>query len=175
MPPVNDELLDLVDEKDRIIGEVWKSKAHKTPKLIHREVAVAVFNKNGEVLLQQRSLKKKIHPGFWTITTAGHVEKGENPKKTARREIFEEVGIKIKPVYFDKVQVTRAKTESRFFWIYYAILNKKPKTKIAKKEVQKVKWVKIKELDGFLKKQKHPWSTTSHKMITKIAKHLKFI
>ena len=53
-----DELLDLVNEKDEVIGEVWKSVAHKDPTKIHREVAIVVFNNKSEVLLQQRSFKK---------------------------------------------------------------------------------------------------------------------
>jgi isopentenyldiphosphate isomerase len=50
-----DELLDLVDESDQIIGELWKSKAHKGPKLIHREVAIIIHNDKSKVLFQKRS------------------------------------------------------------------------------------------------------------------------
>ena len=56
---MDDELLDLVDENDNIIGEVLKSHANSDPKLIHREAAIAVFNTKGEVLLQQRALTKR--------------------------------------------------------------------------------------------------------------------
>jgi len=48
---MQDELIDLVNEKDEIIGTVWKSQAHKDPKLIHREVGIAIFNTDGCVLL----------------------------------------------------------------------------------------------------------------------------
>src|SRR3989344_3250763 len=97
-----DELLDLVNKKDEVIGTVWKSEAHKNPKLIHREIAVAVFNQNGEVLLQRRSLNKSKGPGKWQITVAGHVSAGEDPRDAVAREVYEELGFKIKPVYFTK-------------------------------------------------------------------------
>lgn len=66
----DDELLDLVNENDEITGTVWKSEVHRNPYLIHREVAIAVFNEKGEILLQQRSLKKENSPGEWKITAA---------------------------------------------------------------------------------------------------------
>lgn len=57
---MDDELLDLVDDHDVVVGGVWKSKAHQDPTLIHREVAVIVFSNKKEVLLQQRSQKKSV-------------------------------------------------------------------------------------------------------------------
>ena len=47
-----DELLDLVNEDDDIIGEVWKSTAHKDPKLIHREISVIISYTKNKVLFQ---------------------------------------------------------------------------------------------------------------------------
>jgi isopentenyldiphosphate isomerase len=91
----SDELLDLVNENDEVVGSVWKSEAHKDNRLTHREVAVALFTKNGEVLLQQRSMKKETGKGEWKVSVAGHVAFGEDPEKAAEREVFEELGIKI--------------------------------------------------------------------------------
>lgn len=85
-----DELLDLVDENDKIIGEVWKSKANQNPKLIHREVAAIVYNEAGKVLFQKRSKYKKVNPGIWAETVAGHVGKVEKPLVAAHRELVEE-------------------------------------------------------------------------------------
>ena len=44
----DDELLDLVNEDDEVIGTVWKSKAHKDPSKIHREVAIVIVNNKEE-------------------------------------------------------------------------------------------------------------------------------
>lgn len=170
-----DELLDLVDEKDCVVGEVWLSEAHKDLSLIHREIAFVAFTTKGEVLLQQRSLNKKIHPGMWALTAAGHVEKGEKPINTAKREVFEELGIKIDPKYLYKVRITRKKSESRFFHVFYQVLNKKPKVKLDPGEVKQVRWVKLLEIDKFATSQKYPFSESSRKMINRVAKHLKFI
>ncbi|MEK7611331.1 MAG: NUDIX domain-containing protein [Patescibacteria group bacterium] len=83
-----DELLDLVDENDQIIGTVLKSEAHHNPKLIHREVAVLLYTRDNHLLLQKRSLLKKVHPGQWAETCAGHIAKGELPLTAARKSFW---------------------------------------------------------------------------------------
>ncbi|HFK1788583.1 MULTISPECIES: NUDIX hydrolase [Bacillus cereus group] len=51
-------------------------------------VAVAVFNKQGQILLQQRQ------NGIWGAP-GGFVELGESTEEAGRREVFEETGIEI--------------------------------------------------------------------------------
>lgn len=97
-----DELLDLVDESDNVIGEVLKSKANRDPKLIHREVAHAIFTQDKKILLQKRSPSKVLDPGQWEVCS-GHVVKGEEPLDAAARELEEELGLKLKSAFIDKV------------------------------------------------------------------------
>jgi isopentenyl-diphosphate delta-isomerase len=72
--PQGDELLDLVDKNDNIIGSVLRSAAHTNTTFIHREILVYIFNAKGEVLLQQRGSNKKVNPSIWVESCAGHVE-----------------------------------------------------------------------------------------------------
>ncbi|HGA0511516.1 NUDIX hydrolase [Bacillus pacificus] len=51
-------------------------------------VAVAVFNEQGQILLQQR------RSGIWGVP-GGFVELGESTEEAGRREVFEETGIEI--------------------------------------------------------------------------------
>ncbi len=145
-----DELLDLVDKDDKVIGTVWKSEAHKDPSKIHREVGIVVITRNNEVLLQKRSSKKKYDAGQWQLGAAGHVAAGEHPLESAKRELSEETSIQAEPVFsykfFDKY-----KSESRIFRIYYVLLANKVKLKWDVNEVDDMKWVK---LDKALKKMK---------------------
>jgi 16S rRNA (adenine1518-N6/adenine1519-N6)-dimethyltransferase len=57
-------------------------------------VHVLVFNKRGEVLLQQRSALKDAHPGVWDSSVAGHLDAGESYEAAALRELDEEMGIR---------------------------------------------------------------------------------
>jgi isopentenyl-diphosphate delta-isomerase len=169
----SDELLDLVSEKDEVIGTIRKSEAHKDSTKIHREVAIAIFNQNGEVLIQRRSLNKANDPGLWKITAAGHVGAGENSKVAAEREIFEELGLAVDAEFlrkgFEKRVGKRGSTEARFFYIYYATVKGSPPVlKLDKTEVMDIKWIRPDKLEAFSKGNDWDVKGLSHKIIMEI-------
>ena len=89
---VSEELLDVVDENDRVIGVEKRGEVHARG-LMHRAVHILVFNSRGELFLQKRSMSKDENPGLWDSSAAGHVDSGEEYLECARREITEELGI----------------------------------------------------------------------------------
>ena len=89
---VSEELLDVVDENDRLIGVKTRGEIHARG-LMHRAVHILVFNSAGDLFLQKRSLSKDENPGLWDSSAAGHVDSGEEYLDCARREIAEELGI----------------------------------------------------------------------------------
>ena len=88
-----DELFELVDKDDRVIGTALRSECHGDPALIHRTAHVIVFSSNRELLLQKRTVTKDIQPGKWDTAVGGHLVPGEDYKHAARRELGEELGI----------------------------------------------------------------------------------
>lgn len=171
-----DELLDQVDKDDNVVGTVWKSQAHANPDIIHREIAFVVFSKQGEVLLQQRSANKTSDPLAWKLTAVGHVGAGERPEVAAERELEEELGFKAKPVFYNKIYISQQQfNESRFFYVYYSLLDELPTLVVDREEVATAKWVKISELNNFAKNYDYDVNGWSHKIIIKIAKYLKLI
>ena len=165
-----DELLDLVDENDNVIGTVWKSEAHGDPTKVHREVDITVFTKAGEVLIQQRS-KFKSNPGKWENTATGHALAGEKPEAAIKRELEEELGIEVEPVYFDKI-FRRKRTEARFLWMYYAMVDKQLELKLDRNEVSAAKWIRPEELKGFAKNNWWDINGMSHKTVNLLAERL---
>ena len=89
---VSEELLDVVDENDRVIGVEKRGEIHARG-LMHRAVHILVFNSRGDLFLQKRSMSKDENPGLWDSSAAGHVDSGEDYLECARREIAEELGI----------------------------------------------------------------------------------
>ncbi len=89
---VSQELLDVVDENDVVIAVKTRGEIHAEG-LMHRAVHILVFNSNGEIFLQKRSMSKDEQPGKWDSSAAGHVDSGESYIECARREITEELGI----------------------------------------------------------------------------------
>ena len=93
LPDNPDELFDLVDERDRVIGTVRRGDAHRDPSLIHRSVQILVLDSEGRILLQLRSAHKDLFPGYYCASASGHVMTGETYDVTASREIIEELGV----------------------------------------------------------------------------------
>lgn len=81
----------LVNAFDEAIGTAEKHDAHLRPRL-HRAFSVFVFNRAGELLLQQRAADKYHSGGLWTNTCCGHPRPGEDTAAAARRRLQEEMG-----------------------------------------------------------------------------------
>jgi 16S rRNA (adenine1518-N6/adenine1519-N6)-dimethyltransferase len=87
-----DEIFDIVDEQDRVIGSDTRSSVHVNNSR-HRAVHMLVQNGAGEIFLQKRSIWKDRNPGLWDSSSAGHVDSGETYNEAADRELREELGI----------------------------------------------------------------------------------
>jgi isopentenyl-diphosphate delta-isomerase len=83
----------LVDELDNQIGIMDKTEAHRGQAQLHRAISVYLFNKHGQLLIQQRSQKKIVGAGQWANTCCGNVRPGESYKECAERRLREELGI----------------------------------------------------------------------------------
>lgn len=84
--------LSIVDENDNVIGKETRENIHKDG-LLHREINVWIYNKNGEILFQRRAKSKDTYPDLLDASVGGHVEIGEDYLVTAVRELKEETGL----------------------------------------------------------------------------------
>ncbi len=87
-----DEYVILVDENDRQIGTCEKLEAHLKG-LLHRAFSIFLFNKDGELLLQQRAIEKYHTGGLWTNTCCSHPRPGEKQEDALQRKLFQEMGV----------------------------------------------------------------------------------
>ena len=81
----------LVNERDEPLGSMEKMEAHRKGAL-HRAFSVFIFNSRGEMLLQQRALKKYHSGGLWTNACCSHPRPGETNEAAALRRLREEMG-----------------------------------------------------------------------------------
>ena len=73
---MHNELLSVVDENDCIIDSCPRHEIHAQG-LRHRAIHILVFNDDGQLFLQKRSMKKDLNKGLWDTSVAGHVDEGE--------------------------------------------------------------------------------------------------
>ena len=92
MHSTDNEILEIVDSDDNVIGTATHAEIHKSG-LMHRAVHIFVFNPAGEIYVQKRSESKDRHPGKLDSSAAGHVDPGESYHDTAVRELLEEIGV----------------------------------------------------------------------------------
>jgi len=115
---MSDEIFDIVNERDEIIGRLPRFQAHRDGHK-HRAVHVLVFNARGDVFLQKRSMSKDTFPGAWDSSSSGHVDSGEQYDACAVRELREELGLVIQepPRRLFKIDAC-PETDQEFVWVY---------------------------------------------------------
>jgi len=89
----SEEILEVVDHEDRVIGTERRGVIHARG-LMHRSAQVLLFNSSGQLFLQKRSMNKDEFPGLWDSSAAGHLAPGESYRQCALRELEEELGIR---------------------------------------------------------------------------------
>jgi isopentenyl-diphosphate Delta-isomerase len=113
-----EEIFDVVNERDEVIGQRVRSEVHRLG-LLHRAVHVLVFNRGGKIFLQKRSMLKDCCPGTWDSSASGHLDRGESYDDCAVRELREEIGLvaSVPPRRLFKIDAC-PETGLEFVWVY---------------------------------------------------------
>ncbi|MCA1268689.1 NUDIX hydrolase [Streptomyces rubiginosohelvolus] len=86
------ELVDHVDEHDRVIGVVRRNEAVAAG-LLYRMSMVLCRDETGRYLVHRRPENSSRFPGEYSWLVAGAVEAGESYEAAAARELDEEMGV----------------------------------------------------------------------------------
>jgi hypothetical protein len=86
------ELVDVVDEDDRVIDTVTRREI-RARNLLHRCTYVLLRNAAGQILVHRRTDTKDVHPGAYDVFAGGVCAAGESYDDCARREAAEELGV----------------------------------------------------------------------------------
>jgi isopentenyl-diphosphate Delta-isomerase len=133
-----DELFDVVDENDRVIRQARRVDVHRHG-WWHRAVHALVFNQEGGVLLQKRSLWKDLAPGCWDSSCSGHLDAGEDYDAAIVRELGEELGLRgFAPPQRWRRLLACAETGWEFVWVYH--LRHEGPFEVPPAEIDRVEW-----------------------------------
>ncbi|HYD04015.1 MAG TPA: NUDIX hydrolase [Alphaproteobacteria bacterium] len=98
---INDELLDLVDDNDNVIGTIYKREAHEK-KLTHfRGANLFIRNSDGNLWIPRRTAHQKVCPLGLDFSAGGHVKSGESYEQAIEREAWEELRLDITKIGYN--------------------------------------------------------------------------
>ncbi|MEV6129476.1 NUDIX domain-containing protein [Streptomyces violaceusniger] len=87
------ELLDIVDERDRVMGQARRGDA-MAHRLRHRCVFIQARDAQGRVFVHRRTAEKLVFPSLYDMFVGGVVGAGEGYDEAALREAEEELGVR---------------------------------------------------------------------------------
>lgn len=137
----------LVDENDTPVGLMEKIEAHEKA-LLHRAFSVFIFNKKGELMLQQRAVSKYHSPLLWTNTCCSHQREGETNIEAGKRRLQEEMGFStdLKEVFsfIYKAPFDNGLTEHELDHVMIGYYEDAPK--LNKEEAEAYKWMPLEDV-----------------------------
>jgi 8-oxo-dGTP pyrophosphatase MutT (NUDIX family) len=87
-----DEILDVVDEHDRVVGRLPRGQVYARG-LTHRCVFVLARDAAGRIFVHRRTPTKLVFPSLYDMFVGGVVGAGESYDDAALREAEEELGV----------------------------------------------------------------------------------
>lgn len=125
---MTDELVDIINEKDEVIGQITKSQAHLRG-LLHRCVISEVIDSSGRWMLVKQANNRQ-DPGQYVSPVGGHVQAGEANDNALKREATEELNIRdYDYLYVGKAIYTRnviGRQENHLFIVYKIFTDQEP-------------------------------------------------
>ncbi|MFZ1483889.1 MAG: NUDIX domain-containing protein [Candidatus Saccharimonadales bacterium] len=144
----NEELLDLVNDNDEVIGKTTKKEAASLAKGKSQNVRVVeafVVRSDGALWVPKRSMEKRIAPGGLDYSIAGHVGSGSSYEDALVREAQEESGLHIAITDATLIaHVPPSNTGGCYFSKLYAVHTDEQPT--LSKEHTSGEWMQIDEL-----------------------------
>ena len=154
------ELFDILNPDGSKTGIVRERVVAHREGSLHATVHMWIVRPNEksgyDVLLQKRSQTKDSNPGSYDISSAGHVDAGDEILESAIRELKEELGIEAKPEELHYIGVHYGAFEAEFYgkmfrdrelssvYVYTEPVEIE-NLKLQKEEVEAVRWMDYEE------------------------------
>lgn len=147
----------LVDENNKEIGKMEKSKAHKLG-LLHRAFSIFIFNDRGEMILQKRAQNKYHSAGLWSNACCSHPI-STNIRKEAQARLKKEMGLdcSLQEIFsFAYTAKVGDLTENELDFVFVGFCNDNPEPN--KKEASDFKWINFEDLKNDVNKNQKSYT-----------------
>jgi len=148
-----DEMLDIVNETDIVIGQQARSIVHQEG-LWHRGVHVFLFSPEGKLLVQKRSADRSSSPSMLDCSVSEHVKAGENYLDAAIRGLKEELGLegRIQLKRFHKFRMNYGPNDNEISELYEGVVDPKV-IRFDPVEIDSIYYFEMVELSNMLNKK----------------------
>ena len=102
---MTEEILDLVDENDVVIGSLSRSEVYEKGMNNFRVINCFIKNSKGELWIPRRVSTKKIAPLGLGISCGGHVSSGETYEEAFAKEMREELEVDITKISWKEIGI----------------------------------------------------------------------
>ena len=145
-----DELLDIVNNEDIVIGQEMRSIVHQLG-LQHRGAHVFLFTRDGKMMVQKRSADRATSPSMLDCSVSEHVKAGEGYFDAALRGMKEEMGvdgIEIDPLV--TFRMNYGINDNEISRLFEGIVDPE-KVKFDLVEIEEINYYSVNELLGMIK------------------------
>lgn len=161
-----EEYFDIVDENNNPTGEKKpRSEVHSSG-LWHRTVHIYLFriqDNEIEFLVHLRSEKKDLNPGRWDTRFGGHLKAGQSNEQAVESELNDEIGLDIyleNLIVGDSFKRDRKNNKEFTQTYYYRFDDDISSLHFNDGEVQKVKWMKAKDIENSMTVDPKSWCSS---------------
>lgn len=147
----NDELLDLVNQHDEVIGQEYRSIVYKHKYSNFRVINAFIINDQNKIWIPIRSAHKKLFPLCLDASIGGHVSAGEDYLTAFKRETLEEVNINVNEISYKFLKKLTPNTDkvSAFMHVYALYTNETPL--FNNNDFVDYLWISINDLKNMIK------------------------
>ena len=167
----DNENLIIVDLHDNEIGTLNKFECHQKSGVLHRAFSIFLFNEQGQLLVQKRSIQKKLWPSFWSNSCCSHPRQGEDILEAAKRRLNDELGlgeVKLEFVYKFSYEAAYKDigSENELCSVFLGVIDQK--VNVNCNEIEEIRYINTSDLlsDMDARTDYTPWFIMEWKTLT---------
>ncbi|MCL4361633.1 NUDIX domain-containing protein [Candidatus Dependentiae bacterium] len=148
---MNDELLDLVDEFDQVIGQKYRSEVYEKKLHNFRVINAFIANDKGQLWIPLRSPHKKLFPSCLDVSVGGHVSTGEDYMEAFEREAREELNLEVATLNFITIAKLFPHNSNVSAFMHVYIINTNITPNYNREDFVSAEWISIPEIQEKIK------------------------